>query len=138
MPKTNKPKIYTKCVANHYTHPNETIAEFTGGGVGGLLSLRDIGNRRLQLFVYRQDAGVEVAVAGHAVISKDNGDRTDRRKNILAYLAEVAEKIQVAEDGEIDGLARVAHGYLSGWLKAASAKPQSDVSGSKGSPEGTD
>lgn len=139
MPKNNKPKIFSKCVANHYAGPNDTVAEFTGGGVGGLLSLRQLDSGRLQLYVYRQDAEVDVAVAGYAVISKDSGNRTDPRKNILSFLAETAERIQVAgSEAEINALAKHVHGYLSGWLGLPLPGPQGDDSAPDGSKHGSD
>lgn len=59
-----KPKITTKCPANHYSGPRETIAEFStviaGRLKGGLLALRVADDDTLQVSVYNTDPGVVV------------------------------------------------------------------------------
>jgi hypothetical protein len=58
-----KPKVLTKCVANHYAAPNERIIEFTNEVCGGLIGLRTMPDGSLAVNVYQQDATVSVTVS---------------------------------------------------------------------------
>lgn len=57
----NKPTITSKCVANQWSGPNETIAEFSfPDGSGGLISLNILDDGTPIVFVYRTDQKVVV------------------------------------------------------------------------------
>jgi len=59
--KSRKPKITLRCVANHYSAPNETIAEITApNGKGCLLSVTFKDDGTLQIHAYREDSGVYI------------------------------------------------------------------------------
>ena len=64
-----KPRVHTSCVANTYAGPNERIVEFSGGAGelrgGGLISLQQMEDGRLQVCIYGYDPSVEIIV-GHA------------------------------------------------------------------------
>lgn len=61
-----KPRVITRCVANHYTAANERIIEFSNGErgsethKGGLISFRNMPDGTLRVDVYCCDAGVAV------------------------------------------------------------------------------
>lgn len=64
--RSNKPRVITKCVANHYTGPDERIIEFTfgpdgrGGSFGGLIQFVWAGMPTVT--VYNYDSEVKVIV----------------------------------------------------------------------------
>lgn len=83
-----KPKVITKCVANHYTGPNERIIEYTfgpdgkGGSVGGLIQFATLEDGTPQVTLYNHEPQIRIrpgAVAnGSAII--------EALKNALKYL----------------------------------------------------
>lgn len=58
-----KPRVITRCVASHYTGPEERIIEFSSGDsrldAGGLISFRRV-DGKLIVQLYRLDSAVEV------------------------------------------------------------------------------
>ena len=57
----NKPTITSKCTANKYAAPNETIAEFSfPDGSGGLISLIVLDNGTNLVQTYRVDSNIVV------------------------------------------------------------------------------
>lgn len=82
-----RPRVLTKCVADHYHGPVERIIEFdskppcAGAIVGGLISFRYANNGTLRIDIYRCDPGVEVVLGEEVrnVTPKRRGKANDRR-----------------------------------------------------------
>lgn len=53
-------RVNTSCVAGAYAGPGETIIEFSGSRLGGLLSLREDDHGKIFVDLYRADQGVTV------------------------------------------------------------------------------
>lgn len=71
-----KPKIITKCVANHYAMNNERIIEFSNGTTGGLISICNIEGctgepDTIRIYVYSCDPGVTI-VPGEGTTTSTN------------------------------------------------------------------
>lgn len=58
-----KPSINQRCVAARYAGPQEAIAEFRAGKVGGLVLIRRLDDGTAQVHLYRLDEGVDVIVS---------------------------------------------------------------------------
>lgn len=56
----SKPRVLTRCVANHYTSGNERIVEVASEGGGCLISFREI-DGRLLINVYQADRSIDLA-----------------------------------------------------------------------------
>jgi len=57
----SKPKVNTKCVADHYSMPNEKIVEVTGqGGQGCLISVSNHPDGSVVINLYRIDTRVVI------------------------------------------------------------------------------
>lgn len=57
-----KPKLKSPCVADRYGLPGERIAEFSIGGKGGLISLRQDGEGVPIIELYQLDPEIKVRV----------------------------------------------------------------------------
>lgn len=60
-----RPRVLTRCVADHYHCPGERIVEFSSDVGGGLISLNVV-EGELIIQIYRQDKTVRVYGAGAA------------------------------------------------------------------------
>lgn len=60
-----KPKVSTKCIANHYAAPNERIIEYSAnhGNLGGLISFTVSEDGKLTVCLYRHDPQVKIVVS---------------------------------------------------------------------------
>lgn len=63
MTKKKKPKVITKCVADHYSGDAEKIIEISHAN-GGCLICLTASEDKLFVHVYRQDKTVEVSYEG--------------------------------------------------------------------------
>lgn len=62
-----KPKVITRCVANHYARDDERIVEISDSvlGIGCLISIRRTPEGALQIAPYRADKGVVFVCNGN-------------------------------------------------------------------------
>lgn len=63
-----KPKVILKCVANHYTGPEERIVEYSfgsdgkGGAYGGLILFRETSKGEFVVTLYNHSPQVKIVV----------------------------------------------------------------------------